>query len=167
MLKEHVILTFLTHAPNALVISLYTLTVYCAEHAVPHLYDAAILLAALWATIVAFEFSYKTRAPKDETALQTYSKVLGYKPAILWTLVFLATATACMLFVIVQAELSRWALVVVGAFALAAAASCIRFLDHSASKGQTLAHRIGQFWYTACSATVIAALCARGMAFGR
>lgn len=60
-IRHHVLLVFVTHAPNALVIQIYTAAVYVAEFGMPQTAPATLLLLALWATVAAFEFAYRPR----------------------------------------------------------------------------------------------------------
>ncbi len=164
-IRDHVLLVFVTHAPNALVIEIYTAAVFVAGFGMPDPLRAALLLLALWATVAAFEFAYKIRAPADETALTTYSKRLGWKTATLLCMSFLAVAIACTLATIGFAGLPWWSALATGLAGAWAMGGCIAFLRKPVSARAVLTRYIGIYWYASCGAVVVAALVQRHAAF--
>lgn len=164
-LRNHVILVFITHIPNVLVIEIYTAAVFAAEYGLPDLGKASILLLALWATTAAYEFAYKIRSPKDETILPTYSKVLGWRQATWIAILFLITATGCTIATIIQAALPMWALAIAGGMGAWAIWGCVAFLLNPTTERANLTRYVGLYWYVACSAVIAAVLLDRGVAF--
>jgi hypothetical protein len=164
-LKDHVILVFLTHIPNALVIELYTLTVYVREFGTAGLgWSSVTLLLALWAQVAAFEFSYKIRVPQDETTLQTYSKALGWKVATLVTVAFLVGAVACALSVSLTAGFAWPVAAVLLAGAVWAIGGCMLFRFFPSRQRLPLTNFTGSYWYVSCLAVSVSALWRYGLA---
>jgi len=57
---------------------------------------AIVLLVGLWMPWTAWETSRKIRIPADETAYETYSKVLGWRVAPLLPLAAVILSAACL-----------------------------------------------------------------------
>lgn len=164
-LRDHVLLVFLTHIPNALVIEIYTLTVYIGEFGTAGLgRNSFLLLLALWAQAAAFEFSYKIRLPEDETALNTYSKALGWKLAALMPPACLAVAVTCTVLVSRAAGLHWGVPAVLLATGLWAIGSCLLFRVFPTRKRAQLTRFTGFYWYVAGIALTIGSVGHYGLA---
>lgn len=162
-LRNHVMLVFVTHLPNALVIEVYTAAVFVAEFGMPDTGLAATLLLALWATVAAFEFAYKIRAPQDETVLTTYSKRLGWRTATWLCMAFLATAIGCTLATFQAAHLPHWGAITIGAAGGWAMWGCIAFLRNPTTQRAMLTRYVGIYWYLSCIVLVACACMQRGV----
>jgi 4-hydroxybenzoate polyprenyltransferase len=157
-IRNHVLLVFVTHAPNALVIEIYAAAVFVAEFGMPDSIAAATLLVALWATVSAYEFAYKIRAPQQETALATYSKRLGYPTATVVCMAFLGISIACTLATAYSAGLPWWSTSAIGLIGAWAMWGCLAFLRSPTSERAILTRYVGIYWYASC-ALLIAAAC--------
>lgn len=156
-IRNHVLLVFVTHAPNALVIEIYTGAVFVAEFGMPDPMLAGTLLLALWATVSAYEFAYKIRAPQQETALTTYSKRLGYPTATVVCMVFLAISIACTLATAYFARLPWWSTSSIGLIGAWAIWGCIAFFRHPTIERAILTRYVGIYWYASCTLAVAGA----------
>ncbi len=75
-MKQNLLLAVATHNPLAAAISAWCVAA-CVPEVGPPSPLAALLVIALWAPVAAWEVARKVRAPEDETAYSTYSKILG------------------------------------------------------------------------------------------
>jgi hypothetical protein len=163
-LRDHVLLVFVTHMPNALVIEIYTLAVYVGEFGTGGLgWNSLLLLLALWAQAAAFEFSYKIRIPADETIFNTYSKVLGWKVAALLPPACLAVALACAIVVSRAAGLGWGVPAILFATAAWAIGSCLLFRISPTRERSRLTRFTGAYWYIACIAITVGAISHHGL----
>lgn len=163
-IRHHVILVFITHIPNALVIEIYTAATFVAEFGMPDRGSAAVLLLALWATVAAYEFAYKIRAVQDETLLTTYSKRLGWRNATLLCMTFLSTAVACALMTLRDAGLPAWSALAIGLTGAWAMWGCIAFLRSPTRERAVLTRYVGTYWYVSCLVLLVTACAQRGIA---
>jgi hypothetical protein len=164
-LRDRVLLVFVTHMPNALVIEIYTLAVFVAEFGTAGLgLNTFLLLMALWAQAAGFEFSYKVRLPADETIFKTYSKVLGWKVAALLPPACLAVAATCTILVSRAARMS-WAVpaitLAIGAWAIG---GCFVFRLFPTLERSRLTRFTGLYWYVVCLTVTMAAIVHYGLA---
>jgi len=75
-------LALVTHNPVQLFLNLYVISFACNKYDLPVLsFNNVVILFTLYFPGLIWEISRKTRAPKDETAYVTYSKLFGYKKA--------------------------------------------------------------------------------------
>jgi hypothetical protein len=164
-LRDHVLLVFATHMPNALVIEIYTLAVFIGEFGTAGLGGSTLhLLLALWAQAAAFELSYKIRLPADETMLNTYSKALGWKTAAWLPAACLGVAVTCTILASRAAGLS-WAVPAITlAFAAWAIGGCVVFRLYPTPERARLTRFTGLYWYVACVALTAAAIGRFGLA---
>lgn len=73
-------LALVTHNPVMMILNLYTISFVCYKYNLPLLSLPTILLAfTMYFPSLIWEISRKIRAPKDETAYVTYSKLFGYQ----------------------------------------------------------------------------------------
>jgi hypothetical protein len=164
-LRDHVMLVFVTHMPNALVIEIYTLAVFVGEFGTAGLgWPAFLLLLALWAQAAAFEFSYKIRLPADESMLNTYSKALGWKVAALMPVACLAVAAACTLLVSSAAALGWIAPAITLVVAAWAIGGCFVFRFFPTTERSRLTRFTGLYWYVVCTTITMAAIVQHGLA---
>jgi hypothetical protein len=161
-IKDHIILVYLTHMPNVLVIIGYSLCVALdASHSkYPNQAVVAICLA-LWFTVGAYEFAYKIRQPDQETKLLTYSKILGFRTA----------SSVCGILVLASGVLYSYAirevgqlqisilLLTVSAFAALPCCECI----FTGMLRRSLTSSVGAYWYFALVACTAAALLQKGV----
>jgi len=83
-ISRHLLLAFATHNPIPLAMLVYIAAVYAQDFGPPKVDGRTIaLLLGLWLPWTAWETSRKIRVPADETAYETYSKVLGWRAAAL------------------------------------------------------------------------------------
>lgn len=161
-MKDRIMVVFFTHAPNILVISIYTAAVFLAE--VPGRtvgWPGGALVVALWATGLAYEFSYKIRIPEDETLLNTYSKVLGRKFATIVTIVLTTTSAALTLYAAEVARMNPVTVVIEGAIAAYAVGGCLAFLFWPTRERAKLTKYIGLYWYVSCFAFIAGSISLR------
>ncbi len=73
-------LALVTHNPVMMILNIYTITFVCYKYQLPLLSLPTILLAfTMYFPSLIWEISRKIKAPKDETAYVTYSKLFGYQ----------------------------------------------------------------------------------------
>ena len=88
-IKPNLILALITHNPVTLLLNLYLVSFICTKYNLDMFTPNIILVAvALYLPGLVYEIGRKVRAPRKETAYKTYSKIIGYKPAI-WLVVVL------------------------------------------------------------------------------
>jgi 4-hydroxybenzoate polyprenyltransferase len=77
-------LALITHNPVQFVLNLYIISFTCIKYGLP-IFNVITFIAlfAFYFPALAWEVARKIRAPKDETAYTTYSKIFGYKKATL------------------------------------------------------------------------------------
>lgn len=128
-ISKSLLLALATHNPLGLVFVIYAASVYVADDGPRRLGGTAVLLLlAVYLPTTAWETARKVRIPADETAYQTYSKVLGLRVAALLPAVFVSASAACLVPVAYAAGLGHlYAGLVVAAAALVPAAG-IRLL---------------------------------------
>jgi hypothetical protein len=127
-ISRHLLLAFVTHNPLAMTMSLYVVAVYLHERGVrvPPA-GTAPLVVGFWMITASWEIARKVRHPTQETAYQTYSKVLGWRLAGILPALLAGGGVACLIVVARTAGLS-WTLpaVLAGGWALLLGA-CLRF----------------------------------------
>ena len=75
-------MALVTHNPVMMVLNLYTISFVCYKYNLPLVSWQTILLAfTMYFPSLIWEICRKIRAPKDETAYVTYSKLFGYQKA--------------------------------------------------------------------------------------
>ncbi|MDQ0222393.1 UbiA family prenyltransferase [Streptococcus moroccensis] len=73
-------MALVTHNPVMMVLNIYTISFVCYKYQLPLLSWTTVLLAfTMYFPSLIWEISRKIRAPKDETAYVTYSKLFGYQ----------------------------------------------------------------------------------------
>ena len=109
-ISRHLLLAFVTHNPLAMAMSVYVVAVFMHERGLrtPPPGTAYVVLG-FWMVTAAWEIARKIRHPAQETAYQTYSKVLGWRVAALLPVLFGAGGVACLIAVARLAGLS-WVL---------------------------------------------------------
>jgi hypothetical protein len=145
-ISKSLLLAFATHNPMTLTLLLYAASVYVADFGMPLDANAVPLLIALWLPLAAWETSRKIRISADETAYQTYTKVLGQKLAMLPPSIFVLLTLVCLLQVAAIAELPIWYryLVVIAALVpLVGYARFVLFPSRQSAKLQPLTEFFG------------------------
>lgn len=73
-------LALVTHNPVMMILNLYTISFVCYKYNLPLVSIPTVLLAfTMYFPSLIWEIARKIRAPKDETAYVTYSKLFGYQ----------------------------------------------------------------------------------------
>jgi 4-hydroxybenzoate polyprenyltransferase len=87
ILRRNLLLTLATHNPVVALTLLYLVVVFAAAHGLPlaaiHWPQTLLLIIMFWSMLFAWEVSRKIRAPEEETAYVTYSRILGRPGAVL------------------------------------------------------------------------------------
>lgn len=125
--KDNLLLTVATHNPVVVFCNLYVWGVFLAERgeafrAPPGWVWAAI--AMYWLPVLAWEFSRKIKAPEEENAYLTYSRILGARRAAAVPMIALTASAALAGGFAMQLGLSP---VAIGAVALCHAAAMFGF----------------------------------------
>lgn len=166
-MKANLVLAFVTHNPLTLVIAGYVAAVYVRDFGPTGLNGWIVpLLIGLWMPVAAWETSRKIRIPEDETAYDTYSKVLGWRVAALVPVLFIATSVACLLPVARAAGLGWVCPAVLMAAATVPVGACVLFRVAPTRKRAKLRPCV-ELYATAANLGLAAALGARyGVALG-
>lgn len=83
-IQNNLLLALVTHNPCMLLLNYYLLSITCQRFHLPLLtFDFLCINLMLYIPALEFEISRKIRAPQEETAYVTYSKVLGLRGAVL------------------------------------------------------------------------------------
>lgn len=97
-----------------------------------------VLLIGTWMPAAAWEISRKIRHQPDETAYPSYSKILGWRVAPLFPILFIVISGICMTYVSRQANLSwTYPIVLLAAICLFIAA-CLRFELYPSTRSSNL-----------------------------
>jgi hypothetical protein len=80
-MSRYLLVAFVTHNPLTLLLEGYVVGLFLDEFAASPPRGWVALLVGLWLPLAAWETSRKVRAPQDETAYNTYSKILGWRVA--------------------------------------------------------------------------------------
>jgi 4-hydroxybenzoate polyprenyltransferase len=125
-ISRSLLLAFVTHNPLSLAFSAVVVASFAGEFGPDALGPlTAPLLVGVWAPVAAWETSRKVRTPAEETAYQTYSKVLGLNVAALVPGMFVVVSAICLTAVARGAGLG-WAYpAVTAAAALLVALACL------------------------------------------
>jgi 4-hydroxybenzoate polyprenyltransferase len=87
ILRRYLLLALTTHNPVVALTLLYLVVVFAAAHGLPlaaiHWPQTLLLILMFWSMLFAWEVSRKIRAPEEETAYVTYSRILGRPGAVL------------------------------------------------------------------------------------
>lgn len=137
-ISRSLLLALVTHNPLTLVALAYAASVFAADFG-PQFDGSLIpLMLGLWMPLTAWETSRKLRIPEDETAYQTYTKVLGTRRAPWLPIVFVALATICVVLTARFAGVS-WVfpLLLTGA-AIVPIVGCVRFMISPTRQGARL-----------------------------
>lgn len=100
IIKPNLLLALVTHNPVQLLLTAYVASYVCNAFGLTIISPGVILAAiALYLPGLVWEIGRKIRAPRDETVYQTYSKLWGYKRAVLvvTAIMTLATVIDCLL----------------------------------------------------------------------
>lgn len=86
ILRKNLLLTLATHNPIIAIILLYGFALFAVENGLSLAqlkWDLTLVFVAMiWAALIGWEISRKTRAPEEENAYVTYSQVLGRSGAV-------------------------------------------------------------------------------------
>lgn len=81
-------LALITHNPVQMIVNLYIISFTCIKYSIPAIsLTTAMALFTLYFPALIWEISRKIKAPKDENAYTTYSKLFGYKKATRFVLI--------------------------------------------------------------------------------
>ena len=95
--RRSLLLTVATHNPVVVFCNLYVWTVWAADAGLGLSFPPPAAWAGLvmyWLPVLAWEFSRKIRAPEEENAYVTYSRLLGPRPAALVPLAAITASAA-------------------------------------------------------------------------
>jgi 4-hydroxybenzoate polyprenyltransferase len=127
-MSKSILLAFVTHNPISLLLGAYVAALFVDRFAAASSPAAAVaLVVGMWLPFAVWETSRKIRTPDDETAYQTYSRVLGFRTAALLPALFAALSAACLAGVAIVADAG---MVFPGAVVVAAglvAGRCLQF----------------------------------------
>lgn len=99
-MSGHLLIAFITHNPIALFLAGFIVALFADTFGSGRVDGGALLLiAGVWLPMAAWETSRKIRPPQDETAYQTYSRVLGWKIAPLLPALFTIGSAAALVLV--------------------------------------------------------------------
>jgi hypothetical protein len=145
-ISKSLLLAFVTHNPLTLVLLVYAASVFYADFGPTRVPGLVALMLALWMPLAAWETSRKIRIPEDETAYQTYTKVVGSRSAAVLPILFVIIATLSSVFVARAVGLSWVFPTVLTLAALIPIAGCLRFMlapSRQAAKLQPLTELFG------------------------
>jgi len=126
--SQHLLLAFATHNPIALLLAAYVVALFVDRFGAARLTGAvAALLVGLWLPLAAWETSRKIRAPEDETAYQTYSRVLGWRTAAFLPAIFASGSAASLVIVAKAAGLGPFFPAAIGIAAGVIVLRCLQF----------------------------------------
>ena len=81
-------LALITHNPVQMIVNLYIISFTCIKYEIPAVsLTTAMALFTLYFPALIWEVSRKIKAPKEENAYTTYSKLFGYKKATRFVLI--------------------------------------------------------------------------------
>jgi 4-hydroxybenzoate polyprenyltransferase len=90
-IQKNLPLALITHNPIQLVLNAYMISFACAKYNLSlFTFDTLIIAFTLYWPGLLWEIARKTRAPRDETAYTTYSKLFGVKKVVLFLLIVMA-----------------------------------------------------------------------------
>ena len=100
-IQPNLMLALITHNPVQLLLNFYIISFICTKYGLSILTPNIILIGlALYLPGLTWEISRKIRAPKQETAYTTYSKIMGYKTATLVVVALILTSTIIDTFIL-------------------------------------------------------------------
>lgn len=127
-MSRHLLIAFMTHNPIALLLAGFIVALFADTFGSDRVDTGALLLiAGLWLPMAAWETSRKIRPPQDETAYQTYSRVLGWKVAPLLPALFATASAAALVLVARDAGLGRMLPLVITIAAALVVCRCVLF----------------------------------------
>lgn len=87
-IQPNLILAVITHNPVQLFVNLYIISFTCIKYAIsPFSLTTIMTLFTLYFPALIWEIARKIKAPKEENAYTTYSKIFGYKKATKFILI--------------------------------------------------------------------------------
>lgn len=108
-MKNNLIMAFITHNPIVLFLAVFLMTLGLIDQnstQVPGL--VWLFMFSNWFPIAAWEISRKIRLPGDETKYQTYSKILGWKTAVLLALAFVIGTSVINIYIFSEVFVEHW-----------------------------------------------------------
>jgi 4-hydroxybenzoate polyprenyltransferase len=142
-LRPRLLPTLATHNPIVGLLLLHLTVLFVAESGLDVLglrwSGIAAVVALLWAPAFAWEIARKIRAPAEETAYVTYSRVLGSRRAVGLAILAQATAVAASLFLFAVHGLSLVLVLLSAAGFAGALVGHLRFLGAPCARTSRLA----------------------------
>lgn len=120
LIKHNLFLALVTHNPVQLLLNAYLASYICISYGLTVSSPGVMLsIIALYLPGLIWEIGRKIRAPKDETAYTTYSKLWGYRRAsiVVMCLVFIATFTNLALILPLN-TIAAWVVIAVAVLTL-------------------------------------------------
>lgn len=154
-IQPNLLLALITHNPVQLILNYYISSIICSQ------YDLKInTLAMLCINLILcmpaaeWEIGRKLRKPEDETEYVTYSKIFGYKKAVLIFLL-IATLELCVTLYIASHLVSIVFVIILPLFYIIFWICCIRFMKNPSFKFSKLSEA---YIYTVQSTLIIMSL---------
>jgi hypothetical protein len=114
-MSRHLLLAFVTHNPISLLVVGYVVALFADEFGTGRLTTSTLLLMlGLWLPVATWETSRKIRAPGEETAYSTYSKVLGWRVAAIVPAAFALGSAGALTAIAIDIGLSPLFYVLIG-----------------------------------------------------
>jgi hypothetical protein len=128
-MRERLLLAFATHNPLTALLHAYVVVVFAADFGWGALAPGVVVatIAGHQAMAAAWEVARKVRAPADETAYVTYSRVLGFRAAAVVTAGLVLGAAGCWVYVARRGQVSEAYVAALGVAAVVVIFACGRF----------------------------------------
>jgi len=128
-MREHLLIAFATHNPLTALLHAYVVVVFAADFGWGAVAPGVVVatIGAHQAMAAAWEVARKVRAPADETAYVTYSRVLGFRAAAAITAALVLVAAGCWAYVARRGGVSAAYAAAVAATAVLVVVACARF----------------------------------------
>lgn len=165
-ISKSLLLALVTHNPLVLLMNVYVVAVFVADFGGASLGRATlVLLFGLSLPAAAWETSRKLRLPEDETAYQTYSKVLGLRVAAALPALAVLLSAGCLLVVSRLAQLSAVFSAVLALAALIPIAGAVRLIVKPSRAATNLRPLVEVYTLVATVGLSVAAIVRYGIAW--
>jgi len=126
-IQHNLVLALVTHNPVQLIMNLYVISYACQAYAIPLVsWNNLLILVTLYFPGLIWEIARKLRAPEDETAYVTYSRLFGLRKPVVFILVAMFVDVVTTILLIRQ--VFWWAAFPVAAVYVWLVSECVRFL---------------------------------------